>query len=92
MNSREQIQTIIKLEPIEDNSTRASKFIFTSIDDMLMLETLLEIHCNDFLQLQVLIDEFKNNCNAFKKNTNEFTRENYFVEVIKKRQNQLSNT
>ena len=91
MNSREQIQTIIKLEPNEDYSTRSSKFIFTNIDDMLMLETLLEIHCNHLLQLQALIDEFKTNCNAFKTNTNEFTKENDFGRSYKEKTKSIIN-
>ena len=91
MNSREKMQTIIKLEANEDYSTRSSKFIFTNIDDMLMLETLLEIHCNDLLQLQALIDQFKNSCNAFKTNANEFTRENDFGRSYKEKTKSIIN-
>ena len=58
---------------------------------MLMLETLLEIHCNNLLQLQALIDEFKTNCNAFKTNLNEFTRENDFGRSYKEKTKSIIN-
>ena len=83
-NIREQIHQLIKLEPIEEITPRA-RIIFNNIDDMLIIETILEIHCKDLLQLQTFIEEFKTSCNAFKTNANEFTRENDFGRSYKEK-------
>ena len=83
-NIREQIHQLIKLEPIEEITPRA-RIIFNNIDDMLIIETILGIHCKDLLKLQTSIEEFKTNCNAFKINANEFTRENDFGRSYKEK-------
>ena len=83
-NIREQIHQLIKSEPNEENTPRA-RFIFNNIDDMLIVETILEIHGKDLLQLQASIEEFKTNCNAFKTNAIEFTRENDFGRSFKEK-------
>ena len=84
-NIREQIHQLIKLEPIEELTPDCARFIFNNIDDMLIVETILEIHCKDLLQLQTFIEEFKTNCNAFKTNAPEFTRENDFGRSYKEK-------
>jgi hypothetical protein len=62
VNRKENIVPLIKIEPIEEED---SKFEFTTMDDLIMLEAILKIYLEVLSNFQESIDESKHNCNKF---------------------------
>ena len=56
----------IKIESNEEETNNLNKFEFTTMNDLIMTEVVLNVYKHDLNNIQKEIDKFKTNCNEFR--------------------------
>ena len=79
-NASSEYEKIQQIKKNKETTTSADSFVYTNIDDMLLIKSLMEIHHKYLINFQTSIDTFKKNCN-------EFTKENDFSRSYKEKKN-----
>ena len=77
----------IKIESNEEETNNLNKFEFTTMNDLMMTEVVLNVYKHDLNNIQKEIDEFKTNCNEFRSKSissiNYERKKTFIIEYIK---------
>ena len=77
----------IKIESDEEETNNLNKFEFTTMDDLIMTEAVLNIYKHNLNDIKKEIDELKTNCNEFRSESisgiNYERKKTFIIEYIK---------
>ena len=77
----------IKIESNEEETNNLNKFEFTTMNDLIMTEVVLNVFKHDLNNIQKEIDQFKTNCNEFRSKSissiNYERKKTFIIEYIK---------